>query len=157
MSEAGIGVENLEGNKFGKEWNKLEPPVVGVVGAIDDSGEDAEENRIGLSAKQLHNLDLKRKQEIADAKSWLSRAALRNTEGLTGDTDYGMVRIVYEGNQAYAQVYNAFGKLSVGIGGPGVRISSKLANELGLVEGNEISISKPKSILEAADVATPGK
>lgn len=152
MSEAGIGTEQLGGNKFGKECKKLDSPVVGVVGAIDDSGEDAEENRIGLSAKQLHNLDLQRKEKIADAKSWLARTVLRNTEGLTTDTDYGMVRIVFEGNQAYAQVYNAFGKLSVGFEGPRVRISSKLANELGLAEGSEISLSKPKSILESEEI-----
>jgi len=55
MSEAGTDIEQPVENKFGKEWKKLEPPVVGVVGAIDDIGEDVEENRIGLSAKQLHS------------------------------------------------------------------------------------------------------
>lgn len=154
MSEVGINTETSgQPNKFGEEWGELKSPVAGIVGAIDNTGADAEENRIGLSAMQLDNLGLKRAQKITDAKSWLRRQVLRNTEGLTGDTDYGMVKVVYEGNQAFAQVYNAFGKLS--FEGPKVRISQKLADTLELKEGNRIELSKPKSILETGDFTVP--
>lgn len=141
--------EHVKPNRFGKEWSKLDSPIVGTVGAIDDNGTDAGENRIGLSAMQLSNLGLERKQEITDTKSWLTRQVLRNTEGLTSDTEYGMVKVVFEDKQAFAQVYNAFGKL--GFEGPKVRISSKLADELKLAEGTQIEISKPKSILDTEE------
>lgn len=143
------GSEYVKPNRFGKEWGKLDSPIAGTVGAIDDSGDDAEENRIGLSAMQLDNLDLKRKNEITDTESWITRQVLRNTEGLTSDTEYGMVRVVFKKNQAFAQVYNAFGKL--GFEGPQVRVSSKLADELKLTVGSQIEISIPKSILETEE------
>lgn len=145
MSEA--SKDAIKGpSKFGKEWGEQELPVVGVVGAVDDSGIDSQENRIGLSAMQLTNLNMERRGEPLN-KGTLFRAVLRNREGLTDDREYGMVIVSFKGNQAFSDVYNAFGELSPDEASS-IRVSRKLAEELGLKIGSVIVIDQPKDVLK---------
>ncbi|MDO8583068.1 MAG: hypothetical protein Q7R51_00885 [bacterium] len=139
-----VSGETIGSSKFGSEWGEQKLPVVGIVGAIDDVGDDAQEQRIGLSAMQLTNIGLKKKRNPKDLLN-LQRSILRNTEGLTDDDEYSMVVVKLDQEETYADAYNASGKLTLGIGS-GIRVSKKLADELGLKIGSKLVIDKPKDV-----------
>ena len=138
------GTPELSGaeSRFGKEWGRLESPVGATVGAIDDSPESGQEVRVGLNAKQITNLGLEEFRSNVLNAHGVRRMVLRNTEGLTDDRVFPLVRLEFEGKRVASAVYNAFGKLSQE--GSNVRVSKKLADDLGLSLGSNIAIDTMK-------------
>lgn len=128
----------LESYLFGREWGIVKTPVRAVVGAIDDFPESEQEARVGLSAKQIRNLGLFQLQVGNNDAHALRRMVLRNTEGLTDDRVFSQVTLEYEGKGITCNVYNAFGRLSQS--GPHVRVSMRVASELGLKTGSKIGM-----------------
>ena len=116
-------------NPFGQGWDRIVTPAEAIVGAIDSDGYNTELSRVGLSAMQMSNLDLERNSAPLDAKS-LPKVMKLAKKGLMDGQDFGQVVVEYNGARLPAQVYNAFGMRS--IGGCGIRVSSILAEELGL-------------------------
>lgn len=117
--------ESQEDNPLGQGWGRIKQPAEGIVAAVDN----VELYRIGLSAMQMDNLGIERKSEPLNNKT-LMRTIRANERGLLDGQDYGDLVVEFEGQKKPAQVYNAFGMRV--IGGCGVRVSSTLAEDLGL-------------------------
>jgi hypothetical protein len=103
--------ENQNDNPFGRSWGVIEQPAEGIIAAVDSDGYNSGLLMIGLSAMQISNLGI-------------------NRESARGVRTYGDLLVEYNGHTKDAQIYNASGV--EGIGGCGVRVSSALAEELGL-------------------------
>lgn len=129
----------LESYFFGLEWGMVKVPVNAVIGAIDDSPESEQIARVGLSAKQIKNLGLFQIEAGNNDTHALRRMVLRNTEGLVDDRVFSQVTLEHEGKEITCDVYNAFGVLSQR--GPYVRVSMRVAGELGLKAGSKVGIN----------------
>lgn len=121
--------EIQKNNPLGQGWGRIEQPAEGIVAAIDDNGYNVELYRIGLSAMQMDNLGVERRSKPLNDQT-LMKTIRANEKGLLDGQDYGDLVVEFEGQKKSAQVYNAFGMR--GIGGCGVRVSSTLAEDLGL-------------------------
>lgn len=121
--------ESQKYNPFGNGWGRIKQPAKGIVAAIDDDGYNVELYRIGLSAMQIDNLEVERRSKPLNGQT-LMKAVKANEKGLLDGQDYGELIVKFKGQKKYAQVYNAFGMRV--IGGCGVRVSSTLAEDLGL-------------------------
>ena len=125
-------------NPFGQGWGRIEQPTEGIVAAIDNDGYNIELYRVGLSAMQMDNLGIERRSEPLDRQA-LMRTIRANERGLLDGQDYGNLVVEFEGHKKHSQVYNAFGMRV--IGGCGVRVSSTLAEDLGLKLEDKIQLS----------------
>lgn len=130
--------EDQRTNPFGRGWEKINQPAEGIVAAIDADGYNSELYRVGLSAMQMENLDIGRKSKPLNSKT-LINTIKANEKGLLDGQNYGDLNVEFNGQEKSAQVYNAFGMKS--IGGCGVRISSILAEDLGLKLEDRVKIS----------------
>lgn len=130
-------------NPFGNNWYKLTSPVQGVIAAIDYDGCNNEIYRIGLSAMQITNLGIER-ESVPFSLEKILEIEKRMKKGLLDGQDFGNLGIRYNGKSLQAQVYNAFGKRS--IDGPGIAISSILAEGLGLRIGDKVRLYTEDSI-----------
>ena len=124
-------------NPFGHTREKLNQPVSAIIAAIDSDRADTLFYRVGLSSFQLRNLDFQVREK--DAKT-LRRLLKRRELGLLDGVDYGDVILSYDGKSQTANVYNASG--SRGFDGPAIRVSSKLADCLGLELEDKVVLEK---------------
>lgn len=131
---------NQSDSDFGNVWDKLSQPVEAVVAVIDSDGYNTQLPRIGLSAKQMENLQISDKSDKQLDEEDLKKHIKHNKQGWLQDRDFGEVSVASDGKTVNASVYNASGPKS--IGGPGVRISAKLASLLGLEEKDGIYLRK---------------
>lgn len=132
--------ENQKYNNFGQDWGKIQHSVTGIVAAIDDDGYNVELYRIGLSAMQMENLGIESRSEPPSNQAAMVRIFRANERGLLDGQDYGELVVNFEEHKKFAQVYSAFGVR--GIGGCGVRVSSILAEDLGLKLEDEVRLYK---------------
>ena len=129
-------------NQFGKIWERIQTPVEGVVAAIDKDGYNCELYRVGLSAMQLDNLGIERTSEPLNAQT-LVGVINASKRGLLDGQDYGRLNVGYKGRVISALVYNAFGLRSVS-DDEGIRISSILAEDLGVGESDRVELDVKK-------------
>jgi len=121
--------ESQDDNPFGQDWGMIKQPVEGIVAAIDNADCGVESYRVGLSAMQIANLGIERISEPLNNLT-LMRIIIANELGLSDGQDYENLIVEFEGHKKPAIVYNAFGMSA--IDGCGVRVSSTLAENLGL-------------------------
>lgn len=126
---------------FGSTWDILDGPVEAVVGAIDRDGDNINHVRVGLSAKQMKNLEIKTRSQPLDALS-LRFIMFLNTYGFDDEQGFDNISLMFEGTTVVAHAYNAFGLRA--LGGNQVRVSQQLANHLGLKVGSRIMLSNAR-------------
>ncbi len=125
-------------NPFGHIREELRQPIEAIIAAIDNYGANTQLYRIGLSSFQLRNLGFQGKgpRDTKAAKKLLDRRKRGFLDGL----DYGDVIVSCGEKYQTANVYNASG--SHGFDGPAIRVSSKLANSIGLELEDKVLLEK---------------
>lgn len=131
--------ESQNKNPLGRGWGKIKQPTEGIIAAIDNDGYNVELYRVGLSAMQLDNLGIERKSAPLN-RNTLMKTINANERGLLDGQDYGRLIIEFGEQSVSAQAYNAFGMRA--IGGCGIRVSSTLAEELGLRLEDRVKLIK---------------
>lgn len=113
--------------------------VKAQIAEIDEDGDNAFNNRVGLSAMQLRNLGVERRSQPLNAHS-LTHVIDSNERGFFDGQDFGYLIVSSKNKAVESEVYNAFGTRA--IGGSGVRISRSLAESLGVKCGDTMWLQK---------------
>ncbi len=130
---------NYTSNPFGNSWEELDLEAVnGIVAVIDSQGLNRDAPMIGLSAKQLKNLGLAGHGVIIDFGVQSKTQQLK--ELFNKGRGYAQIEIACNEETAEVLVYNSR------VPGCGVRVSTKLAETLGVKRGDAISIFKPPAV-----------
>ncbi len=129
--------ENQTDNPFGRERYEIKQPAEGIIAAIDDDGHNSELYRIGLSVRQMFNLNIHRKSEPLNNET-IMRVINANEKGLLDSQDYGNLIIEFKDKKKIAEVYNAGGTKAMS--GCCIRISSILAEDLGLTLDDRVKL-----------------
>lgn len=120
---------------FGNTDGRLSQPVKAVIVAVDSDGMNQQVPRVGLSSTQIQNLGLHDHSEPMteeDVKTYIEH----RDRGWLTSSDFDDVIVKRQNKEHRATVYNASGPKA--IGGPGIRVSARLAAQLRVKEKNRV-------------------